>query len=124
MRKGRITKEEQGRRIKLLLRFIFTFKYATRKQLDMFIQTIMNMTYTRRFIAYSLRKGYLKACYEPLYKTKIYYLAQKGTDFIYEEECLANVGNKQSDTKNNNGGSMGKKFKIQFLPEIIFYKPS
>ena len=34
------------------------------------------------------------------------------------------VGNKQNDTKNNNGGSAGKKFKIQFLPEIIFYKPS
>ena len=89
MRKGRITKEEQKRRIKLLLRFIFTFRYATRKQLDMFIQTIMNMTYTRRLIAYSLIKGYLKACYESLYKTKIYYLAQKGTDFIDEEECLA-----------------------------------
>ena len=37
---------------------------------------------------------------------------------------LFDVGNKQSDTKNNNGGSVGKKFKIQFLPKIIFYKPS
>ena len=89
MRKGRVTKEEQKRRIKLLLRFIFTFRYATRKQLDMFIQLVINMTYTRRLIAYSLRKGYLKACCESRSKTKIYYLAQKGTDFIYEEECLA-----------------------------------
>ena len=89
MRKGRVTKVEQERRIKLLLRFIFTFKYATRKQLDMFIQTIINMTYTRRLIAYSLKKGYLKVCRERWSKTKIYYLAKKGTDFIYEEECLA-----------------------------------
>lgn len=58
--------------------------------MDMFIQTIINMTYTRRLIAYSLRKGYLKVCHASLYKTKIYYLAKKGTDFIYEEECLAN----------------------------------
>ena len=89
MRKGRVYKEEQERRIKLLLRFIFTFRYATRKQLDMFIQLMINMTYTRRLIAYSLRKGYLKACHESQSKTKIYYLAKKGTDFIYEEECLA-----------------------------------
>src|SRR3989338_318241 len=89
MRKGRVYKEEQERMIKLLLRFIFTFRYATRKQLDMFIQLMINMTYTRRLIAYSLRKGYLKACHESQSKTKIYYLAKKGTDFIYEEECLA-----------------------------------
>ncbi len=89
MRKGRVHKEEQERRIKLLLRFIFTFRYATRKHLDMFIQLMINMTYTRRLIAYSLRKGYLKACHESQSKTKIYYLAKKGTDFIYEEECLA-----------------------------------
>ncbi len=89
MRKGRVTKVEQERRIKLLLRFILTFRYATREQLDMFIQLTINMTYTRRLITYSLRKGYLKACYAPLYKTKIYYLAKKGTDLIYEEECFA-----------------------------------
>lgn len=89
MRKGRVSKEEQTRRIKLLLRFIFTFKYATREQLDMFIQTIMNMTYTRRLIAYCLRKGYLKSCREPLSKAKVYYLAKKAKDFIYEEECFA-----------------------------------
>jgi len=89
MRKGRINKEEQKRRIKLLLRFIFTFKYATRKQLDMFIQTIMNMTYTRRLIAYCLKEGYLKSCRERWSKAKIYYLTKKGTDFINEEECFA-----------------------------------
>lgn len=89
MRKGRVSKEEQERRIKLLLRFIFTFRYATKKQLDMFIKLVINMTYTRRLIAYSLRKGYLKSCCESRSKTKIYYLAKQGTDFIYEEECLA-----------------------------------
>lgn len=89
MGKGRVTKEEQKRRIKLLLRFIFTFKYATREQLDIFIQQIINMTYTRRLIAYCLRKRYLKSCREPLSKAKIYYLAKKAKDFIYEEECFA-----------------------------------
>jgi len=42
----------------------------------------------------------------------------------FKEIHLRDVGNNQSDTKNNNDGSVGKKFKIQFLPEIIFYKPS
>lgn len=91
MRKGRVRKEEQKRRIKLLLRFIFTFKYATRKQADIFIQEIMNMTYTRRLIAYCLKEGYLKSCRERWSKTKIYYLTKKGTDFIYEEECFSEV---------------------------------
>ena len=90
MRKGRVTKEEQKRRIKLLLRFIFTFKYATREQLDRFIKQIINMTYTRRLIAYCLREGYAKSCREFLSKAKIYYLTKKGKDFIYEEEALAN----------------------------------
>lgn len=89
MRKGRVTKEEQMRRIKLLLRFIFTFKYATRNQADIFIQEIINMTYTRRLIAYCLRNGYLKSCRERWSKVKIYYLTKKSTDFIYEEECFA-----------------------------------
>ena len=90
MGKGRVTKEEQARRIKLLLRFIFTFKYAIRQQLDMFIKQIINMTYTRRLIVYCLRKGYIKSCRELLSKAKIYYLTKKGKDFIYEEEVLVN----------------------------------
>jgi len=90
MTKGRVPKEEQKRRIKLLVRFIFIFKYATREQLDMFIKQIINMTYTRRLIAYCLREGYLKSCRESQSKAKIYYLAKKAKDFIYEEEVLVN----------------------------------
>ena len=88
MRKGRINKEEQKRRIKLLLRFIFTFKYATRKQLDMFIQSIMNMTYTRRLIAYCLREAYLKSCRERWSKTKIYYLTKKARILSMKKNVL------------------------------------
>jgi hypothetical protein len=89
MRKGRVTKEEQKRRIKLLLRFIFTFKYAARNQADMFIQEIINMTYTRRLIAYCLKESYLKSCRERWSRVKVYYLTKKATDFIYEEECFS-----------------------------------
>jgi len=89
MSKGRVSKEEQERRIKLLIGFIFTFKYADRRQLEMFIRTVINMTYARRLIAYCLRKGYINDYRECLYKTKIYYLTKKGLDFINTEECFA-----------------------------------
>ena len=73
-------KEEQIRRIKLLTGFVFNFRYATLRQLHTFIQLIMNQSYSRRLIAYCLKYGYLKVYCEPVFKTKIYYLTQKGKD--------------------------------------------
>ena len=49
MKKGRITKEERADRIKTLLIFIYTFRYATRKQLEMFIQVVMNLSFTQAY---------------------------------------------------------------------------
>jgi hypothetical protein len=88
MKKGRITQEEQNRRIKLLTGFVFNFRYATLRQLHTFIQLIMNLSYSRRLIAYCLKYGYLKVCCEPVFKTKIYYLTQKGKDLLYGDEAL------------------------------------
>lgn len=82
MKRGRLTKEEQARRIKVLLIFIFTFRYATRKQLELYIQVVMNLSFTRWLIDYSIEQGFINAYYEPLFKTKIYYLSYKGREII------------------------------------------
>ncbi len=88
MKRGRIMREEQIRRIKLLTGFVFNFRYATLRQLHTFIQLIMNQSYSRRLIAYCLKYGYLKVYCEPVFKTKIYYLTQKGKDLLYSDEAL------------------------------------
>jgi len=88
MKKGRIMKEEQNRRIKLLTGFVFNFRYATLRQLHTFIQLIMNLSYSRRLIAYCLKYDYLKVCCEPVFKTKIYYLTKKSKDLLYSDETL------------------------------------
>ncbi|MBI4706865.1 MAG: replication-relaxation family protein [Candidatus Omnitrophica bacterium] len=88
MRKGRLTKEEQARRIKSLLIFIYTFRYATRNQLEMFIQVVMNLSFTRWLIDYSLNKGFINAYYESLFKTKIYYLTYKGREMICDQAMV------------------------------------
>ena len=88
MKKGRLTKEEQQRRLKLLLNFIFTFRYAIRKQLDMFIRLNINLKYTQWMIGNTLRQGYINAYYEPAFRTKIYYLTQKAKDLLYSDEAF------------------------------------
>lgn len=80
--------EEQLNRIKLLAGFMFNFRYATLRQMHTFIQLIMNLSYSRRLVAYSLKSGYLNNYYEPTFRTKIYYLTQKGKDLLYSEEAL------------------------------------
>jgi len=85
MKRGRLTKEEQTQRIKALLIFIYNFRYATRKQLEMFIQVIMNLSFTRWLIDHSFREGFINAYYEPLFKTKIYYLTYKGKEMICDQ---------------------------------------
>ena len=88
MKRGRLTKEEQARRIKSLLIFIYTFRYATRNQLEMFIQVVMNLSYTRWLIDYSFKEGFINAYYEPLFKTKIYYLTYKGREMISDQAMV------------------------------------
>ncbi|MDD4982344.1 MAG: hypothetical protein PHS12_06315, partial [Candidatus Omnitrophica bacterium] len=85
MKRGRLTKEEQAERIKALLIFIYTFRYATRKQLEMFIQVIMNLSFTRWLIDHSFEEGFINAYYEPLFKTRIYYLTYKGKEMICDQ---------------------------------------
>lgn len=88
MKKGRITQEEQTRRIKLLAGFLFTFRYATRNQLETFIQLIVNISHTRWLIDYSLKEGFISVYYDPLLKTKIYYLNHKGKQLISHEAMV------------------------------------
>jgi len=88
MKRGRLVQEEQNQRIKFLLGFIFNFRYATLKQMHTFIQLIMNLSYSRRLVAYSLKNGYLNVYYEPSVRTKIYYLTQKAKDLLYSNEAL------------------------------------
>ena len=88
MRRGRLTKEEQIRRIKALLIFIYTFRYATRKQLEIFINVVMNLSSTQWLIDYTLREGFMSAYYEPLFKTKIYHLAYKGRETIGDQALV------------------------------------
>ena len=88
MRKGRLMQEEQNKRIRLLAGFMFNFRYATLSQIHTFIQLIMNLSYTRRLISYSLKNGYLNSYYEPTFKTKIYHLTKKGKDLLYSDEPL------------------------------------
>jgi hypothetical protein len=88
MKRGRLTKEEQVRRIKSILIFIYTFRYATRKQLEKFIQVVMNLSFTRWLIDYSFSEGFISAYYEPLFKTKIYYLTYKGKEMICDQTMV------------------------------------
>jgi len=88
MKKGRLNQDEQLKRIKHLAGFIFNFRYATLRQMHTFIQLIMNLSYSRRLIAYCLKYGYLNAYYEPWTKTKVYYLTQKAKEMLSETEAL------------------------------------
>lgn len=88
MGKGRITLVERNRRLKLLLEFVFIFRYATRKQLLKFVQNVMKLSYSRWLIEDSLRQGYLRAYYAPQAKAKIYYLTERAKNLVYEHESL------------------------------------
>jgi len=86
--KGRLTKVEQERRFKLLCGFIFIFRYATRKQLDMFVESILNIKYPQWLIQYAQKQGLIKNYSDSVFRVKIYYLAKKGKDLLYHNEPL------------------------------------
>ena len=89
MKRGRLDKEEEVKRLKALAYFIFNFRYATLGQIHAFINLVMNLSYARRLVSYALKNGYLNRYYEPTIRTKIYHLTQKGKDLIYGIEPLA-----------------------------------
>ena len=83
MKKGRgITEVEKNYRLKLLLNFVFIFRYATRKQLETFVRTILKIPSAQWTIEHSVSEGYLKVYYEYLVGKKIYHLTKKGKDFL------------------------------------------
>lgn len=86
MKKGRITKEEQTRRFRLLLKFIFTFRYATRKQLDAFSKLIIGLKHPQWLVDYSIKQGLITSYQEPVSRSKIYHLTRKGKKLIKTEE--------------------------------------
>jgi len=86
MRKGRITKEEQLRRFRALLRFIFTFRYATRSQIDTFSKLIIGLKHPQWLVDYSIKQGLITSYHEPVSRSKIYHLTRKGKKLIKNEE--------------------------------------
>lgn len=86
MRRGRITKEEQIYRIRMLLRFIFIFRYVTREELFKFGQNRLELSYQRWLIDYSVKRGFIATYREPALSLKIYYLTQRGKEFISKYE--------------------------------------
>ncbi len=86
MNTGRITTNERERRIKLLLQFVFLFRYATKQQLFMFACLIIDISDPRRLIDYSIKNGFLSIYREPGLKVGIYHLAVNGKNLIYEQE--------------------------------------
>ena len=87
MKKGRLILEERDRRIRQLLRFIYTFRYVTRKQLDMFIRLNTNLVSSQWSIEHTVKQGFINAYYEPSFNAKIYYLTKKGKEFIRLNEA-------------------------------------
>ena len=57
-KKGRITEVENKRRLKLLLNFVFIFRYATKRQLETFVKTVLKITSSQRTIEYSINEEY------------------------------------------------------------------
>ena len=86
MKKGRLTKEEQLRRFRLLLKFIFTFRYATRKQLDSFSKLVIGLKYPQWLVEYSIKQGLIIEYKEPEFRSKIYHLTRKGKSLLKTEE--------------------------------------
>ena len=86
MNQGRLTKEEQANRTRQLLSFIFIFRYATRKEMDMFIKSTEGLLYPHRIIETCLSQSYIKRYYKSLFKRYIYYLSDEGKGLLYNYE--------------------------------------
>ena len=82
MGRGRISKVEQARRMKLLIDFIFVFRYATRYQLFEFGRNVIGLTNPRWLVDYACNKGLVRSYLVPPFKVKIYHLTTKGEGLI------------------------------------------
>ena len=88
MKTGRLTQKEHERRLKLLLEFIFIFRYATGYEIAEFSRIVIGITYSRWLVYYASKRGLIRSYYEPRYRVKAYYLTTIGKGFIYEQETL------------------------------------
>ena len=88
MKKGRLTHKEHERRLKLLLEFIFIFRYATGYEIAEFSRIVIGITYSRWLVYYASKRGLIRSYYEPRYRVKVYCLTTIGKGFIYEQETL------------------------------------
>jgi len=86
MEKGRITRAEHNRRLRVLLQFIFQFRYANKTQLLSYAQAVIKLSHPRWLVEHSQEEGYTQAYFDPQFQTKIYYLTEKAKTFIYEQE--------------------------------------
>lgn len=84
-----ITLEEHKRRVGLLLRFLFNFRYATFTEMQRFCIERIRLSFARRLVSSCLRKGYIAILQSRVSTKKIYYLTAKGKTFINEVEILA-----------------------------------
>ena len=88
MKKGRLTQKEHERRLKLLLEFIFIFRYATGYEIAEFSRIVIGITYSRWLVYYASRMGLIRSYYDPSHRVKIYYLTTIGKGLIYQQEAL------------------------------------
>ena len=88
-KRGRLRKVGQEERFKTLCRFIYVFKYVTRKELDTFVTVIIGLRYPQWLIEYSVKRGLVKTYLDTTFKVKIYYLSNKGLNILYTTERLA-----------------------------------
>lgn len=87
-KRGRLTRQEQDRRFRILASFIFNFRYATLAQIHTFARSMMNLSYTRNLVDYSIDYGYLGSYFDAKVNTRIYYLTEKGKNLIFHDEPL------------------------------------
>ena len=88
MKKGRLTQKEHERRLKLLLEFIFIFRYATGYEIAEFSHRVIGITYSRWLVYYACKRGLVRSYYEPRYRVKVYYLTTIGKGLMYQQEAL------------------------------------
>ena len=86
MRRGRLTRAEQTQRFKQLAKFIFTFRYATRPQLDAFARIVMGIKYPQWLIEFTIERGFITEYKQQEFRSKIYHLTRKGKALIKPEE--------------------------------------
>ena len=86
MRRGRLTRAEQTQRFKQLAKFIFTFRYATRPQLDTFARACVGLKYPQWLVEFTIEQGLITEYKQAEFRSKIYHLTRKGKALIKPEE--------------------------------------